>query len=373
MKIGTKLVLYNLVPLVAFLIVLNAACYFYFPAVLEGKAGLPVLSVAIIAIAFVVSNITAKKISEPIRELHHATEEVEKGDFETKVYIETGDELEQLGKAFNKTTEALARINEEHQELEKAKTELLSITSHELRSPMTPMKAQLQMLLGGYFGKLNKKQREAADIVLRNTTRLDKIIQDFLEISRIEAARMKFVFVRANLARPIKRTVEEMRGFMPEKNIKIAAKISKLPEIEVDPDRVMQVLRNLINNAVKFSPDNSRVEVSAKHDGKNIIICVKDQGCGIKPENEAKIFEPFFQEEQSMYRKYGGTGLGLTICKGIVESQKGMIWVESRLGKGSTFCFSVPLKPVKKTKPVRMLFSGRKELKEETEGKGAEG
>jgi len=361
MRIGKKLLVYSLVPLAAFLLVLNTAFYFYSPEFLMSRAGLPVLSLAIIVIAFAVTYITAKKLSEPIKELRWATEQVEKGDFETRVYIESGDEIERLGRAFNKTTAALARINEEHGELEKAKSEFLSITSHELRSPMTPMEMQLQMLQEGDFGKLNKKQKESVDIVLRNTKRLDKIIQDFLEISRVEAARLKFIFVKTNLVEHITRTVDEMKGFMPEKEIEISAKIGKLPVIEADPDRVMQVLRNLINNAVKFSPPKSKIMVSARRDGKNIIICVKDTGKGIIKENEKRIFEPFFQEEGSMRRQYGGTGLGLTICKGIVESQKGMLWVESREGQGSKFCFSVPLKPVRKTKPIRMLFSPQKE------------
>lgn len=119
----------------------------------------------------------------------------------------------------------------------------------------------------------------------------------------------------------------------------------------------MQVLRNLINNAKKFSPENSKVFVDVKQEKNNIKFSVKDQGPGVSPENKQKIFEPFFQGEQTMYRKYSGVGLGLTICRGIVESQNGKIWVESQLKKGSTFYFTIPLKPVKKLKPIKSLFS----------------
>ena len=128
-------------------------------------------------------------ISKPINVLYDSVLKLEKGDFKTRVDIRTGDELEELGDAFNKTTEALGLTEEERRQIDRTKTRFLSITSHELRSPMTPMKAQLQMLLGGYFGKLTKKQKDSVDIILRNTDRLDHIIVDFLEISRIESAR----------------------------------------------------------------------------------------------------------------------------------------------------------------------------------------
>ncbi len=313
-------------------------------------------------IAILAGSFIARSISRPIEKIHYATEQIKKGNFKTRVSIKTGDELEQLGTSFNKTAEALDRMDKEHKQLEHAKTEFLSITSHELRSPMTPMKAQLQMLEEGYFGKLNEKQKKSIDIVLKNTSRLDNIVVDFLEISRIEAARLKFRFVKANLADNTKMVVEEMNGFMPEKRCEIVTNVGTLPIIEVDPDRTMQILRNLINNAKKFSPANCKIVVSAKLKGEEIVFSVKDQGIGIVKENQKRVFEPFFQEEQTIYREHGGTGLGLTICKGIVEGQGGRIWVESEKGKGSTVYFTVPIKPVKEIKPIKLLFSPQENL-----------
>jgi len=306
-----------------------------------------------------------KHLIKPILDLTTAAEKLEKGKFDAKVNIRTGDELEQLGDTLNKSMESLGKMDEEKKRLDSAKTEFLSITSHELRSPMTPMKAQLQMLLGEYFGKLNKKQKESIDIVLRNTTRLDNIIQDFLEISRIEAARLKFKFIKTHIAEPSGLLIEEMEGFMPEKNIKIVANIGKLPIIEADPDRIMQVLRNLISNAKKFSPKNSKIFVNVGLKNNMIEFNVKDQGIGISPGYQRRIFEPFFQAEQTMYREKGGTGLGLAICKGIVESQNGRMWIESKEGKGTTFYFTVPLKPVREIKPIKVLFSEQEAIEKE--------
>jgi len=324
-------------------------------------------SIGVIIITILMGFIISRKISSPINKLYLATKELERENLKTRVNIKTGDELEELGDAFNKTMGVLEEMDKRQKQLERAKTEFLSITSHELRSPMTPMKAQLQMLMSEYFGKLGEKQKKAIDIVLRNTTRLDNIIMDFLDISRIEAARLKFKFIKANLSDYAKRLVEEMGGFMPEKNIEIVANIDRLPEIEVDPDRAMQVLRNLVNNAKKFSPKNTKIFVDVNLQGKMILFSVKDQGIGITKENQLRIFEPFFQAEQTMYREHGGTGLGLTICRGIIESQKGRMWVESESGKGSTFYFTVPLTPVTEIKPIKLLFSSKKSIEREIE------
>ncbi len=222
---------------------------------------------------------------------------------------------------------------------------------------MTPMKAQLQMLKEGYFGKLGKKQKESLSVIIRNAERLDNIIADFLEISRIEAARLKFDFRETDITQLVKDTITFMQGFAKEKNITLVEKVKNLPLIKADPDRISQVLRNLINNAIKFSDENNKIEVSAELKNDFILFSVKDYGCGIPPDNQVRVFEPFYQVESSTRRKHGGTGLGLTICRGIVESQKGKIWVESQPGKGSKFNFTVPLTPVINIEPIKILFS----------------
>ena len=322
-------------------------------------------AVVIITIAVnagVIGFFVSRSISKPIKELYKTTKEVEKGIFNVRTKIRTNDEIGELGRAFNKTVAALSRMDEERKEIDNAKTEFLSITSHELRSPMTPMKAQLQMLENGYFGKLTKEQKDSLAIVIRNADRLDKIIVDFLEISRIEAARLSFVFKETDLKETIHETVEFMKGAAKEKNIQLIVDVEKLPIIEVDPDRVNQILRNLIDNAIKFSDENSKIEINAKAKGDYIIFSVKDYGCGIIPEKQIRIFEPFYQVEKTLCRKHGGTGLGLAICRGIAESQKGNIWVESNLDEGSTFYFTVPLRPVREIEPIKVLFSQKSEI-----------
>ncbi|MCK4997566.1 HAMP domain-containing protein [Candidatus Pacearchaeota archaeon] len=301
----------------------------------------------------------SRKISKPIAELNIVAQELQKKNFKVRADINTDDELQQLGETLNDAARVLDSMDKEYKQLEKAKTEFLSITSHELRSPMTPMQAQLQMLLGDYYGKLTTKQRSAVEIVFRNTKRLDNIIVDFLEISRIEAARLKFRFVKDNPEKVISRVIKELAGYMPEKKIKIVSEIEKLPIIEHDPGRLSQILRNLINNAIKFSKEKSIIGVRAKLKEGMILFSITDQGIGMDAKSQERIFEPFFQAEQTIYRKHQGTGLGLAIIKGIVESQGGKVWLNSIVGKGTTFYFTLPLEPLKKVKPIKLLFSAQ--------------
>lgn len=314
-------------------------------------------------VALINSIFVFKSTVKPISQLYKATESLAKGKFDARIDIKTGDEFEELGKSFNRTAEAMGKIDEEHRQIDEAKTQFIAISSHELRSPMTPMKANIQMLLHSYFGKLNKKQKESLELVLRNTNHLDKIIVDLLELSRIGAGRIKFNFVRVDLPSSIKNSIKEMEGFIPEKHIRIIADIGKLPKIEADPNRISQVLRNLLSNAIKFSKANNKIILRVHRQGGHILFSVQDFGIGIPEENKPRIFEPFFQGEQSIYREYKGTGLGLAICKGIVKAQNGKIWFESS-GQGSTFWFTVPVKPVKRISPIETLTGSRTQLEE---------
>ena len=366
-KINRKLTL--LFVIVGFVAPALAVYYFYTVAVssfteyifIEQISSFNIIAIMIIILisinAGIIGFFVSQSISKPIKQLYNATLELEKGNYDFRVDIKTNDEIEELAHAFNFTSEALAKMEQERIEIDNAKTEFLSITSHELRSPMTPMKAQLQMLQEGYFGKLSKKQKESLSVIIRNAERLDNIIADFLEISRIEAARLKFDFRETDIKQLVKDTIAFMQGFAKEKNVTLVDKVKNLPLIKADPDRISQVLRNLINNAIKFSDENNKIEVSAELKNDFILFGVKDYGRGISQDNQVRVFEPFYQVESSTRRKHGGTGLGLTICRGIVESQKGKIWIESEPGRGCKFNFTVPLTPVIDIEPIKILFS----------------
>jgi signal transduction histidine kinase len=334
------------------------------------------LSTTAIAIIFLIALNTgiagyfiSQSITKPIRELHKATSELEKGNFNVRTNITTSDEIGELSRAFNKSAIALGIMDEEHKQLEKTKSEFFSMTSHELRTPITPLKVQLQMLYKQYYGKLTIRQRETLMNILKNTERLNKIIEDFLEISRIESARLKFSFKKTDIRETVYETINLMEGFAKEKNIQFNTKFGKLPIINADPDRVSQVLKNIIHNAIKFSPNNGKIEISAQLRNYSIQFIIKDYGKGMSPKEQIHVFEPFYQVEDVDSKKYGGSGLGLSICRGIVEAQKGKIWIQSAEGKGSTFYFTIPIKPIEKIQPIKVLFSPKFEIEKELKEK----
>ncbi len=181
-------------------------------------------------------------------------------------------------------------------------------------------------------------------MVLRNTEHLDKLIADILDISRIEAGRLKFEVEKVQVVDCIKETAENMKPFADKQNIVIATKIAKLPELILDKNRIIQVLNNLIKNAIKFTPAKGKITIIAEKQENNILVKVKDTGISMSEKDLKNIFEPFFQVDSSYRRKYEGTGLGFAICKGIVEQHGGKILAESIVGKGSTFYITLPLK-----------------------------
>ena len=258
------------------------------------------------------------------------------------------------------------RLKEANIELRRAdeiKTQFLSVISHELRTPITPMNAQLQMMLAGYFGELTDKQKNSLEMIQRNTERLDRLISEVLDISKLEAGVMQFNLVPANLNEILENAVETMKVQALNKNLKLTFKEDKVPEVMIDKDRITQVIMNLLNNAIKFTDSGGGIEVELSSDIDHAMVKVKDNGIGIRKEDLDRLFKPFEQLDSSYGRKYGGSGLGLAICKRIITYHGGKIWTESEFGKGSSFQFIIPYThKIKEEKVDSMLFE---EIKKE--------
>jgi signal transduction histidine kinase len=310
------------------------------------------------AMVIIMGVLFARSISKPLTQIYNATLQLKKENYNARVDIKTGDELEELGMIFNHTVEELDRLDKERKKLKEEEKHFLNMTSHELRSPMTPMEMQLEMLLEGKHGKLNITQKKSILMIKRNIERVDSIICELLDISRMETAKLRFDFIDFNPEKLIRSSVKYMSCFMPERKVRLKTSIGKLPRVKSDPDRISQVLGNLISNAIKFSKENGTVTIKAVKIPKGIEICIKnnDPISLISPEDQKRIFEPFFQAEGTKYYSKGGSGLGLAVCKGIIESQNSRIWVKSTKEKGNAFYFILPLKPIKKLKPVKLLL-----------------
>jgi PAS domain S-box-containing protein len=241
-----------------------------------------------------------------------------------------------------KKSEARALEIEILKQADKAKNELLTNVSHELRTPLSSIKGFIETLMQPDVQWSRQQQMDFLTTANREVDHLTLLIRNLLDMSRIESGKIS---TEKNIY-----PIDEILALVDARlkvltlNHKLIIDIpSGIPALQVDKMRISQVLSNLVENAAKFSPGGSPISIHARVADKIVIISVKDEGLGISPENIGKLFNRFFQVENVVSGKSSGTGLGLAICKGIVEAHGGKIWVESELGKGSKFSFSIPM------------------------------
>jgi signal transduction histidine kinase len=227
------------------------------------------------------------------------------------------------------------------------KAEFLSHVSHELRSPLTAIKQFTSLLLRGLAGELNKEQREFQEIVLRNIGQLQSMIDDLLEVTRLETGKFAVRQERVSVVNAITDTVNTLEGTARAKGVTISYDVPPdLLPAYADPTRLRQVLIILLDNAIKFTPDGGNVTLLARpmpRDPQFLLLEVSDTGIGISAATTEKIFERLFQVSERTQTSRKGLGLGLYICKELVTRQGGRIWAERRSQKGSTFSFTLPV------------------------------
>lgn len=257
----------------------------------------------------------------------------------------------------------IIETNKKLEKLEKLKSEFISIVSHELRTPLTSIKNSIDILLSGRCGENSQSAEKFLSMAKQNVSRLSGIINDLLDISKIEAGKMDFHFKPVNIHSVVDYVKSALSGLAKEKNIEILVnETTDLPEIMADSQRLEQVLTNLLSNAIKFTPDGKKITISTefkntsqiqyhpcffddmkKLSGDYIIVSVEDEGIGIAENELLHVFDKFAQIENSLSRKVGGSGLGLPIAKQLLEAHKGAIWCDSELNKGSKFHFALPI------------------------------
>lgn len=247
---------------------------------------------------------------------------------------------------FHDTSKQLAQANQRLKELDKLKDDFVSVASHELRTPMTVIKSYLWMALNRSDVKLSDKMKKYIDRAYVSTERLINLVNDMLNVSRIESGRIEIRPSVFSLQALMEETISEITPKADEKAIKIFIAKSPLPEVFADSDKVHQVLLNLFGNALKFTPSQGSIIASFSSDGQMVEASIKDSGVGISKEDISRLFQKFGRLDNSYVAAAtsGGTGLGLFICKSLVELMKGKIWVESEgVGKGTKFTFSLPV------------------------------
>jgi PAS domain S-box-containing protein len=258
-------------------------------------------------------------------------------------------ERKRIEQQLEKKIEEVQAANLKLQELDKMKDSFLSTVSHELRTPLTSIKSFAEILLT--YDEDKETQREFLTIINEESDRLTKLINDFLDLSKIEAGRMQWETVALSLTPVIQNAINITQAMAKKQNLNVVFnQVPDLPLVPGDKDRLVQVVTNLLSNSIKFTPEGGTITVgtrieSAEEKPAMVVVSITDTGIGIAPENHALVFEKFKQVGDTLTNKPKGTGLGLPICKEIVEHYGGRIWVESTLGKGSTFSFSLPIAP----------------------------
>jgi signal transduction histidine kinase len=239
--------------------------------------------------------------------------------------------------------EDLQSANAQLQELDKLKDEFVSLASHELRTPMTAIKGSLSTILEGFTGDIPPKAREFLTAAYNENDRLLRLVNNLLNISRIEAGRFSFSMTNVDMDKLIKEVVGNLEEAATEKSIFLKYdKDGPVNNIRADEDKIKEVLINIIGNAIKFTHKGG-ITVRMKEYSGMVVTSITDTGSGIAPEDQDLLFKKFSQIRDNYAKPTGGTGLGLYICKQIIEGLKGKIWLESTVGVGSTFFFSLPI------------------------------
>jgi signal transduction histidine kinase len=317
--------------------------------------------------------LTRRFVIKPLKKLEEMTDEISKGNLEVRVNINTGDELEKLGRRFNtmaqslskgrdhledrifQATKELSDANRELQTLDKLKSDFLANMSHELRTPLTVVRGGID-----YLNRTVKKEdnRNYLEIMDKNLARLIHLVSDLFDFTKIEARKIEFSFDQVSLSVLIQEVVEIISPLSMNKNITINYENPAEILVEMDLERIEQVLVNLIENAIKFSNPHTEISIKIDESETHATVSVKDQGIGISEENLKTIFDKFSTVPSAGINKPEGTGLGLAICRAIIEAHDGEIWAESVEGESSTFYFTLlkkrpqPPEPYPHTKNV---------------------
>ena len=295
-----------------------------------------VITVGCLVAIILMSLVVTRSITRPIALLKSKTREIATGRFEGGLDIKSPPEIGELAAAFNLMCDKL-------RELDRMKADFFSSMSHELRTPLTSIKEGTGLLLDGVGGQTTDKQRKLLAILAEESNRLIGVVNSLLDLSKMDAGMMNYEFETVNLEPLIRRAVAEITPLVEAKKISLESAVEMaLPAARMDPERILQVLRNLIGNAVKFTPNGGRVKIIAKPVNGKLQVSVTDSGPGVPAESLRLIFEKFSQGKHKGAHTRQGTGLGLAIAKSIIQSHGGEIWAESQLGRGSTFVFVLP-------------------------------
>lgn len=283
-------------------------------------------------LAFILSYYLSNRISRPLSELTVATQQIAEGAYGKRVEITGYQEVERLGAAFNTLSQNLSRN-------ETLRKNMIADISHELRTPLAAQRGYLEALDDGVMGF----DREALEVLARNNLLLSRLVEDLRQLALADAGQLELHLRPLDIGQTLREAAEDFAHASQEGGVGVALSISRgLPELKGDPERLSQVISNLLQNALAHSPRGGSITLEAKREGEEVVVSVSDQGPGIDREELPMIFERFYRTDRSRTRESGGSGLGLSIARSLVDAQGGRMWAESECGKGTTILFTLP-------------------------------
>jgi len=305
-----------------------------------GDAGTKARSVAItitaaaVTLGIILSIIIARSIAAPLMIMKRKTREIARGVFEPDLKLASPPEIAELALAFNSMAVRL-------KEVETMKSDFFSLMSHELRTPLTSIKEGTNLMLEGLGGEITDKQKRLLSIISEESNRLIGLVNSLLDLSKMEAGMLSYHFAPQDIADLIRQVVKEVEPLAESRKIGVNMQLTDMSRLNVDAERILQLLRNLMGNALKFTPDGGTVSIRSYSLNDEICVKVSDTGPGIPEKYVADIFEKYTQVRRGTER-LKGTGLGLALVKHIVTAHGGRVWLESEFGKGSSFFFALP-------------------------------
>jgi signal transduction histidine kinase len=299
---------------------------------------------AAMVLALLLGLVLAWSVIGPIRRIDSRLAAIASGDFSGRVDVSNRDELGALAANVNRMNDELDRLYKELETASQHKSEFLASMSHELRTPLNAIIGFSQALREEMFGELNEKQEEYLDDILASGYHLLSLINDVLDLSKVEAGQVELVVEQFPLLDALESGVVMVRERAFEDDVHVSLRADPEVVVEGDERRIRQVIFNLLSNAVKFTPPGGMVDVSAVQANGEVRVSVADTGPGIAPLDRKRIFDEFQQTQLGVAQR-DGTGLGLALSKQFVELHGGRIWVDSELGAGSTFVFTLPVRP----------------------------
>jgi signal transduction histidine kinase len=301
-------------------------------------------AVGSIGLALVLGAAISWSLIGPVKQMDARLARIAAGDFEGRVVVANRDELGTLAANLNRMSGELGRLYEQLEAASRHKSQFLANMSHELRTPLNAILGYAELIQDGIYGEVPEKIREILTRVQVSGRHLLGLINDVLDLSKIEAGQLKLAVTDYSLREVIQAVFVAMEPLAAEKSLTLKAAVPpELPNGRGDERRITQVLLNLVGNAIKFT-EAGEVRIEAAADEAGFEVAVADTGPGIAPTDQQRIFEEFHQADSSTTKSKGGTGLGLAIARRIVDLHGGRIWVESQPGHGSTFRFTLPLR-----------------------------